>query len=355
MFAFDVAYEMGKDRITELLGQKVAQFKVDGSKRSPRHPFFARPQMVTLPPMEWKGPQGPVAIQRAVKILPIGAISITISVPFAVDSLTELVPMHDLDLGERTLHQEVRCLAEKVYSELRPYMLRPLEYLPEEEAYTVFCLETGPALGEATEAERWLEESQREVAALLTQESEVEMLSDQEAAESTCRYLSYYRNDLIVLDWDAALLIDEPDDFAEALYVLELANLNLAELEAYDRLLDRALERSYRDMRDRSYRGRRETLHELRELRIDMARYNDELNNITKFFGDWHLARVYEAISSRFHLPQWNKNIEAKLQTLDNIYQLLQHDQSNRWMLILETTIVLLFIIDLVILFTGSK
>jgi hypothetical protein len=354
MFAFDVAYEMGKERITELLGQKVAQFKVDASKRSPRHPFFARPQMVVLPPMEWKGPQGAVAVQRAVKILPIGAISITISVPFAVDSLTELVPMHDLDLGERTLHQEVRCLAERVYSELRPYM-RPLEYLPEEEAYTVFCLETGPALGEVTDAERWLEESQREVAALLTQESEVGLLSDQEAAESTCRYLSYYRNDLVVLDWDAALLIDEPDDFAEALYVLELANLNLAELEAYDRLLDRALERSYRDMRDRSYRGRRETLHELRELRIDMARYNDELNNITKFFGDWHLARVYEAISGRFHLPQWNKNIESKLQTLDNIYQLLQHDQSNRWMLILETTIVLLFIIDLVILFTGSK
>ncbi len=355
MFAFDVAYEMGKDRITELLGQKVEQFKVDGSKRTPRHPFFARPQMVRLPPIEWNTPQGRVATERTVKILPIGAISITVRVPFAVDRLIELVPMHDLDLGDRSLHQEVRVLAEQVYSELRPHMLRPLEYLPEEEAYTVFCLESGPALGERKDAERWLEESLREVAAVLTQEPAVEDLSDQEAAESTCRYLSYYRNDLIVLDWDAALILDEPEDFAEALYVLELANLNLAELEAYDRQLDRALERSYRDMRDRSSRGRRETLHELRELRIDMARYNDELSNITKFFGDWHLARVYEAISGRFHLPQWNKNIESKLQTLDNMYQLLQHDQSNRWMLILETTIVLLFIIDLVVLFSGSK
>jgi len=37
------------------------------------------------------------------------------------------------------------------------------------------------------------------------------------------------------------------------------------------------------------------------------------------------------------------------------LYQLLNHDQTNRWMLILEVTIVLLFVIDLVILFLGLK
>ena len=41
---------------------------------------------------------------------------------------------------------------------------------------------------------------------------------------------------------------------------------------------------------------------ELREIRIDMARFNDELPNTTKFFGDWHLARIYEKLSARFHL-----------------------------------------------------
>jgi len=41
-----------------------------------------------------------------------------------------------------------------------------------------------------------------------------------------------------VLDWDAALAVQEPHQLDEILYVLELANLQLAELEAYDRLLD---------------------------------------------------------------------------------------------------------------------
>src|SRR5262245_49394429 len=49
IYAFDVAYEFGKEPLRELLGQHVAQFSMDISKRAPRHLFFYRPQMVRLP------------------------------------------------------------------------------------------------------------------------------------------------------------------------------------------------------------------------------------------------------------------------------------------------------------------
>lgn len=355
MFAFDLAYEMGRTPVAQVLGQPVQQFKVDASKRSPKHPFFFRPQMVRLPAVREPGPAGPVDIEWVIKILPIGAISITLRVPFAVERVEDLVSYHDLQFDDRSVHGEARRLAEKIYCELRPHLLRPVEYLAEEEAYTVFCFEAGSVLpAPEIPAEQWLHSHRREVAALLTQETELDRLSEQEAIESTSRFLSYYRNDLIVIDWDAAVVVDEPQDFAEITYIMELANLNLAELEAYDRLLDRALERSYRDLRGRAYRKRRETLLELREIRIDLARYSDELSNITKFFGDWHLARVYESISRRFHLGDWHRNVDEKLRTLDNLYQLLQHDQSNRWMLMLEVAIVLLFVLDLIALVFGK-
>jgi len=96
-------------------------------------------------------------------------------------------------------------------------------------------------------------------------------------------------------------------------------------------------------------------LHELREIRIDLERFSDELSNITKFFGDWHLARIYENVAARFHLADWHKTIDAKLKTLADLYQILNQDRTNRWMLILEVTIVLLFIIDLVVLVLGAK
>ena len=180
-------------------------------------------------------------------------------------------------------------------------------------------------------------------------------MSKQESDESTRRYLSYYQNDLVVVDWDAALIVDDRADFDETLYVVELANLQLAELEAYDRMLDDSLERSYRDLNRRNIRTRAHVLRELREIRIDMARVSDELMNITKFFGDWHLARIYENLAARFHLGDWHHAVEEKLKTLDELYEILKHDQNNRWMLILEVTIVLLFVIDVVMLFVGLK
>jgi hypothetical protein len=356
IYAFDVAYEMIRRPVSELLGQPVAQFSVDASKRSPRQLFFYRAQMVRLPPLERIGPSGPVRVERTVKLLPVGAISITFRVPFDVEKIEDLVAYHDLQFSNGSLEQEVRQLAEDVHRELRPYYVRPTERLSDEEAYTVFCLHS--PLGTDAEhisSEQWLQEHRREVASLLTQEPDIDHLSDQEASESTGRYLSYYDHDLVVVDWDAALILDEPKYFDEIVYIMELANLQLAELEAYDRLLDETVEWAYRDVGASRMHSRGSVMRQLSEIRIDLARLSDELSNISKFFGDWHLARIYQSISSRFHLADWHRTIDEKLKTLDDLYQLLKQDHNNWWMMVLEATIVLLFIVDLVVLIMGLK
>jgi hypothetical protein len=357
MYAYDVAYEMSREPVRQLLGRPVEPFQVGLDKRSPRGRSVFKPAMVRLPPLTRKGPLGSIELERVVKLWPVGAISISVRVPFAVDQLGELVNYHDLQVDEWSLNEEMRALAEDVRQDLQPYCIRPVTHVEDEEAYTVFCLE-GPLTndqGLPLNAEEWFVKHRRDVAAVLTQETNSEQLSRQEADESTSRYLSYYQSDLVVVDWDAAMLVDEPRDLEESLYVMELANLQLAELEAYDRWLDAALERSYRDLSRHSRRAQAAVVRDLKEIRIDLARVNDELSNITKFFGDWHLARLYESLAARFHLAGWHHSIEEKLRTLDDLYGLLKHDQTNRWMLILEATIVLLFIIDLVILFLGLQ
>jgi hypothetical protein len=357
MYAFDVAYEMTRQPVEYLLGQKAEPFTLGASKRSPRHVFFYKPQMVRLPDIERVGPYGPIKLERIVKLLPVGAISITVSVPFAVDRLEDLVVFHDLQLDTGSLADEVRQLAEDIRQEIEAFYVRPVPKLMEEEAYTVFCMEAPLTTSEGLPmtAENWLQAHRRQVASLLTQESDVRHLSRQEAEENTVKYLSYYQNDLVVIDWDAALLVDEEPDFDETLYIMELANLQLAELEAYDRILDDALDRAYRDLSRHPLRTRKQMMRDLKEIRIDLARFSDELSNITKFFGDWHLARIYQNIAERFHLAEWHKTIDDKLKTLDGLYEIIKHDHTTRLMLILEGTIVLLFIIDLVVLFMGLR
>src|SRR5438045_1574338 len=91
IYAYDVAYEMRREPVYELLGQKVESFTFGAGKRTPRHLFFYKPQMIRLPPLERVGPQGAIKMERVIKLLSVGALSITVRVPFEVDKIEELV------------------------------------------------------------------------------------------------------------------------------------------------------------------------------------------------------------------------------------------------------------------------
>jgi len=119
----------------------------------------------------------------------------------------------------------------------------------------------------------------------------------------------------------------------------ELANLQLAELKP----MTGSWTTRSTGLPDLSLAHARAStvLRELREIRIDLARFSDELSNITKFFGDWHRARIYENIFRRFHLADCIGPSTTNFRTLDNLYQLLNHDQTNAGCSLLEVTIVL--------------
>lgn len=348
--AFDLAYDMRRTEFTTLLGQPVELYSLHPSKRRPRTQFFYQPQMITLQPSKSIAPQSAESIKIRIKVFNVGAISIQTQVQFNVTHLEELVAYHDM---APELSQHINELAESIRKELAPHCIRPVDSLTESEAYTVFCLDTLPApanVQTTIKAQEWLTQHGRLVAGLLTQEEDPSHISQQEIEESTGRYLSYYDRDLVVIDWDAALVAGESDSIDDILHVMELANVQLIELSAYDQLLDTGLQNAYRDLSSRRGKGiRSEVTREIRSIQVDLARLSDELSNITKFFGDWHLARVYGLLAERFHLGDWHRVIDEKLKTLADLYGLLQQDRINLWMVVLEATIVLLFILDVLL------
>ena len=355
IYAFDIAYEMKRQPVAELLGQSLENYSIGPSKRSPKQLFFYQPQMVKLPTEQRYADGKIVQVKRTIKIFNIGAISIQIRVPFKVEKIVDLVDYHELKFARGSIENEVKLLAEQAKQELEPYCIQPVSHLTQIENYTVFCLYDLPHKDgtSSSKAEDWLKTNRRKVAGLLTEEADTTHLSEQEAAESTGQYLTYYCHDLVVVDWDAALVVGEKDSLDDILHIMEVANVQLVELSAYDRLLDGSLEKAYRDLAKRRVRVSREVRRNLREIRVDLARFSDELSNITKFFGDWHLARIYTNLSDRFHLTDWYSVIREKLKTLGDLYQLLQQDWVNFWMVLLEATIVLLFVLDVILLLVG--
>jgi hypothetical protein len=354
IFAYDVAYDMSRQPIEHLLGCRPAEPQVPADRRIPAGAFFYRPRTFVLPSRRRQGPGGAeVEIARSVAVYPVGSISILFHVPFRVAGIDELAALRDLRVEGTDLAAEARSLAEQAKQELLALLIAPVEVLGEEEAYTVFCLDSASlrAVDPGFVASDWVHDNRRRVAALLLDDNP-ELLSDQEVTDTVRHALTYYRHDLALMDWDAALVIDERRNFEQVLIAMELANVQLAELQAYDHILDDVLEQSYRNVLIRG--GRRlqlgPTLSRLRELALDLSRLSDELSNAAKFFGDWHLARVYQRLSVLFHLNDWRSAVDRKLDALDKLYHTLRQDQINRWMMILEATIVLLFVLDLVLI-----
>ena len=348
IYAFDVAYDMKRGSLTTLLGRTVQEYNLCTTKRSPRQPFFYRPALVHLPDQKVTLDGQSIEVTCTVKVFNIGAISLCIHVPFVQQDWDHLVDTHAHGAEDGPVGQLALSLGQAIMQDLGPHCVRPVEQLGPSEAYTVFHFQPMSSDLAATD---WLDQQRRAIAGLLTEEPEPQRLSQQEIDESTQYDLSYYDQDLVVIDWDAALILGDSDDAAEVLHIMEVANVQLLELGIYDRLLDSASERAYRDVARLNLRSGRAIHKELREISVDLSRLSDELSNITKFFGDWHLARIYQALSSRFHLEDWQKTTDQKQRTLADLYHLIQQDRTDLFMVTMEATIVLLFVIDLVLIF----
>jgi hypothetical protein len=288
-------------------------------------------------------------VRLLARVYEVGVVSVTIRVPFARKSLAELIPFHApvLDDG-RPFDALAREECAEVRQRLTDALVRPGAET-EPEAYTLFYL---TQLGDERDANRWLAGCQREVAGLLT-ETPAERLSEAQVAEVLRLRRSFENTDLVVIDWDAALVVDLDGYAEDVLFVLELANLQLEEFRWMDRALDGYLERAYDDLGRRRWWafGRAAgILRSLRRLRVDLARLADEVTHITKFVGDWHLARVYLLARERFHLDQWRSSVDQRLGELDRLYTITRGDQYDRRMLWLEVVIVIFFAVDLLIL-----
>jgi hypothetical protein len=351
LYAFDVADEIQMEKINRILAKKPVPFEIQVDRTLPKDIPFYRPLSIDPKRESWK--MGGVPVQTALRIYEVGVVSIMISIPFEVKSLSDLLPFHQPRLDHHhPLDKAAHALCVDVVHSLKDYLVRPIPKVGTPEAYTVFCLRD---LHGAKNIQSWGQEHQREIAGILS-ETRPDLLSSQQVEETFRHFLSFDRDDLAVIDWDAALLVNLSGKLDDEIHVLELANLQLEELVLMDKRLDDYLGHAYKKLESkrRLFLMRRKELIRLRRFLVDVAKITDEVSNISKFFGDWYLARLYLAARERFHINTWRESIQNRLTNLDNLYEVLRTESNETRMLVLEVLIVLLFIVDLVALFSRK-
>jgi hypothetical protein len=351
LYAFDVANEIRLEVVSTILSEQPVPFSVQHDRTAPRSALLSRPLAVELatPAAQLNG----LPVRLLIRVYEVGVVSVTVRVAFAVGALSDLRTFHSPKLDDgRPLDAVARDLCAEVVRELGGSLVRPGP-VGDPEAYTVFTL-TGLA-GER-DANRWLADRRREVAGLLA-ETAPERLSDQQVDEVLRLRRSFESTDAVVIDWDAALVVDLDAYAEDVLFVLELANLQLEEFRWMDRVLDKYLDRAYEDLVRRrwwAFGATAAVLRSLRRLRIDLARLADEVGHTIKFVGDSHLARVYAMARERFHLDQWRASVADRVRQLDEFYTLTRGELYDRRMLWLEVIIVIFFAADLLLILFKS-
>jgi hypothetical protein len=242
-----------------------------------------------------------------------------------------------------------RAAAEPLYRRLLPAIVKPAwpEGLWEELFVWQFAPDSGltPEMLLGHEA-RWL-------AGLVRLEDEP--LSDSEVAEATRLSLRYGLHDLFVPDWAAALLLDNDEECAETLQAIELANLQLLEYRHIDNRLDdilaqvdHLLERANRS-RLPAWRGHEAPQRVLGELKVEANGLFERTGNVLKLVGDQYLARAFRLLGERFHLPQWERNIQRKLDVIEGAYQVISHQSAAFRAEALELIVIVLIAIEILL------
>jgi hypothetical protein len=183
-------------------------------------------------------------------------------------------------------------------------------------------------------------------------------LSTDEIIDATANRISFGKDDVAIVDWYAALVVDTEAE--DVLTVLEFANVELLEMRFLDRRLDDALGLAYDRLSKRSqkwfqFRSDPSDVREISQWQVDSAILFEGVNNVLKLLGDQYLARLYRLVAQRFHLADWDVSILRKLQTLEGIYQKISDQMVSRRMEVLEWIIIFLIAISIILPFVSPN
>ena len=168
--------------------------------------------------------------------------------------------------------------------------------------------------------------------------------------------MSYYPNDLALLSWNGALLIEpDGDATATALSLLEFANVELLLMRSYDAELDTELSLFYRRLPKKRPRFTfplvnrySRLLYDLQRLVAEFTEFTERVDNALKVTDDVYWNRLYTSTLAVLRVDVWRSGVEHKLSLLRETYSMLHDEADTERAIALEWTIIILIAFEIV-------
>lgn len=347
IFAYDAARTINLAEAERRVHEITERPTIAHKRRTPSY-FEYQPPPVRFSQESEAIVMGKFATRTIVELMlyDFGAVAVIYALPIA-GPFEELLPLSEELYDNDTLLADSRLRVEQLLRVIGSAASQPHDS-PFVEDYVIFHVES---FAEPCDLEVFCTRQARTIGQILR--AERQLLSPQEVDDALAARLSYGTNDVAIVDWNAALLVDREGDDIRA--VLEFANVELLEMRYVDQKLDRALDQAYETLSRRTwglpriFRSYSSDLRALAELQVDNAALFEGVNNTLKLIGDQYLARFYRMVSRRFHLDDWDASILRKLQTLESIYENISVQASNRRMEVLEWVIIFLIAFSILV------
>ena len=345
--AFDIGFQIDLDRAADLLSNQGERMTIVPRQRAPKH-FEYRSK-----PLRLKQRAEPLTVLHfntlsAVDLVlfDIGSISLTYRIPFEA-TLSELLTLSDALYDHAGFLEDAKQRVSEVLSSIRPAVHKACvaEVI---EDYLIFEVTKHPG----DPSPDVLLSQHAEVLAHILR-SEKLPLSTQEVRDALSEPISYTPDDVVLINWNAALIYGEGADDVRS--ILEFTNVQLLEMRFLDRQLDLSLEQSY-DLFSKRQRTRfpltrafESDLGRVAQLQADSALLFEGVSNALKLLGDQYLSRVYRHSARRLFLADWDRTIARKLEVLESIYQKLEDRSDAMRMELLELIIIVLIAVSILL------
>ncbi|MBI4666876.1 MAG: hypothetical protein HY751_10765 [Nitrospinae bacterium] len=180
-------------------------------------------------------------------------------------------------------------------------------------------------------------------------------LAPEEIKETLASSLRYDNEDLTVIEWDGALLLDKDGNFDDNITLLELANIQLLALRTLDNNLSQEIARFKRfgDIKTSNIFRLSSFLKSVVNVRTKSLFELDSIDDAIKLYGDWYSAKVYSIAARKLYHVKWRDAVEKKLNLLENMFEMVSHRQVELYNLILEFSIVALIVFEIALLLAG--
>ncbi|MFN2566310.1 MAG: hypothetical protein ABR499_15035 [Gemmatimonadaceae bacterium] len=350
----DVGYEIHLDRALELLASSAPERARPSRAEAQAIEILTPPVSVSLGPERLVVGGKTLDAEVSARIFHFGVVSLRVRVTAPTEMTWEEFTAFGNAVqaaGSAALFSaHLQALAGRIQSATERPFLAPLT-----EDYIMFRVNGLRVAGggdvSAADALRHVD-----VAPLLLNESRA--LSRAAREEMLPHRFSYYADDLAILTWENALVVDPASaEETDVEYVLEFANAQLLELRYYDALLDAELPRIYDRVTEhragRYFRRFTQLLADLQTLVADSTETVERAENALKVTDDVYLARIYTAALEIFRARAWRAGIDRKLGIIRETYEMLNAQAQAVRSELLEATIVVLIVLEIVLALAG--